>query len=278
MDSYARMAAIIEYLGEHYREQPELKDLARIAKLSIPHFHREFHHWIGVSPKDFTQALTHQYAKATLNAGASVMESAYAAGLSGPGRLHDLCLTMEAVTPGMIKTGGQGLRIDYGSAESPFGPCFFAETERGICRFEFSNKPADALKQELSHDWPNATLFNTDQRAKEIVAHIFRATESTPLKAPLRLWLRASEFQFQVWNALLRLPPGSLTSYQRIGDQIGKAKSARAIGNAVGANPTAILIPCHRVIRSTGLLKGYRWGTGRKRALIAWEGAKRSRH
>ncbi len=278
MDSYARMAVIIEYLEQHYREQPELKDLARIAELSVPHFHREFHHWVGVSPKDFVRALTHEYAKATLKTGASVMESAYAAGLSGPGRLHDLCLSIEAVTPGMIKSGGHGIDIGFGIAPSPFGPCFFAETDRGICRFEFSNKPLDVLKGELCHEWPKAMLYQSDQRAEEIVAQIFAPTDSTPMKAPLRLWLRGSAFQFKVWKALLALPSGTLTTYKNIATQIAQPKSARAIGNAVGANPTAILIPCHRVIRSTGLLKGYRWGTGRKRALIAWEGAKQLCH
>ena len=273
MDSYARMAKIIQYLDEHFHEQPSLDDLSRLAGLSPTHFHREFQKWIGVSPKDFVQGLTHSYAKALLQNGSSVLDAALSAGLSGPGRLHDLCLSIDAITPGTLKNQGDGICIHYGSAESPFGPCFFAESDRGICHFEFLLGSTTSREASLKKNWPNATLKKNLPRAKQLVRQVFSSETPSSKAKPLKLWLRGSQFQFKVWQALIDLEPGSLTCYQALGERIGKTKAARAIGNAVGANPIAVIIPCHRVIRMTGIVRGYRWGTGRKRALIAWEGA-----
>ncbi len=269
------MAAIIHYLDQHFREQPNLETLASVADLSVPHFHREFQRWIGISPKGFVQGLTHEYAKAMLRSGASVLESALSAGLSSPSRLHDLCLSIEAVTPGVVKSEGEGLEIRFGTAKSPLGPCFFAETERGICRLDFLTTSSREAERMLQRDWPRANLTPDPQKANKIVAQMFRRTAPKGSDAPLRLWLNGTRFQLQVWKALIELPTGSLISYQGLGARLNHSKSARAIGNAVAANPIAVLIPCHRVIRSTGLIQGYRWGTGRKRALIAWENALR---
>lgn len=273
MDSYARMAKIIQYLDEHFQDQPSLEQLAQLAGLSPTHFHREFQRWIGVSPKDFVQGLTHQYAKGLLQQGSSVLDAALSAGLSGPGRLHDLCLSIEAITPGTIKSQGEGISIHYGSAESPLGPCFFAESDRGICHFEFILNSSQSHKEALQESWPNAILEENPRRAQQLVSQVFRKKPPQGAEKPLKLWLRGSRFRFKVWRALINLEAASLTCYQSLAEQIGQPKAARAVGNAVGANPVAVLIPCHRVIRRSGIVQGYRWGTGRKRALIAWEGA-----
>ena len=195
------------------------------------------------------------------------------AGLSGPGRLHDLCLSIEAITPGAVKSQGEGVSIHYGSAESALGPCFFAESDRGICHFEFILSSKRSHVETIQKNWPKATLKHNPRRARQLVSKVFRSQPPQTAEKPLKLWLRGSKFQFKVWRALINLELGSLTCYQSIAEQIGQPTAARAVGNAVGANPVAILIPCHRVIRRTGIVKGYRWGTGRKRALIAWEGA-----
>lgn len=274
MDSYARMANIIQYLDEHFQDQPSLEQLAQLTGLSSTHFHREFQKWIGISPKDFVQGLTHKYAKSLLQQGSSVLDAALSAGLSGPGRLHDLCLSVDAITPGTIKTKGEGVSICYGSAESPFGRCFFAESDRGICQFEFNPRSDASNKEALRKIWPNATLNHSPRRAQQLVSDVFREQSPQGAMKHLKLWLRGSKFQFKVWRALIGIEPGSLTSYQSLAQGIGQPSAARAVGNAVGANPVAVLIPCHRVIRCTGIVQGYRWGTGRKRALIAWEGAR----
>ncbi len=273
MDSQTRMAAIIRHLDQNFRQQPSLEQLASLAGLSVPHFHREFQRWTGISPKRFVQGLTHRYAKAMLKSGASVLETALSAGLSGPSRLHDLCLSVESVTPGILKSGGQGLEMRFGTANSLLGPCFFAETDRGICRLEFLTTSSQEAEQALRQEWPNASLRHDPDRARDVVGQLFHPFAPKTTSPQLHLWLKGTPFQIQVWQALIHLPPGSLVNYQTLGRQLDRPTGARAIGNAVGANPIAVLIPCHRVIRSTGLVQGYRWGTGRKRALIAWESA-----
>ena len=270
MNRYDRMARIIQFLEDRFEEQPCLAELAHVAGLSPTHFHREFTTWVGISPKDFVQGLTHRYAKTMLAAGESVLDTALTVGLSGPSRLHDLCVTMEAVSPGEIKSGGRGLQVRYGRAESPFGRCFVASSDRGLCRFEFLVDKTSPPELALRDQWPAAEFEEVEQHAREIVKQVFRLPDAPP-SAPLRLWVRGTAFQFKIWQALLALPRGRLTSYQRIGQAVQHPKAARAVGTAVGANPVAVLIPCHRVIRSTGVVEGYRWGTGRKRALIAWE-------
>lgn len=272
MSGYERMRRIIRWLDEHSREQPTLADLAAAAGLSESQFHREFVRWIGVTPKDFIQCLTLQHARDQLSAGAPVLDAAVEAGLSGPGRLHDLCVTLEAATPGEMKRGGEGLEIQWGGAITPFGPCVIGETSRGICHLAFIEMPPDPV--EIASLWPRARLVRNDQHAQKTADAIFatRRTDQSPLH--LRAWVRGTAFQVRVWRALLEIPPGSLSTYRRIAEAIGSTGAARAVGSAIGSNSLACLIPCHRVIRETGAISGYRWGVGRKRSLIAWEGAR----
>ena len=276
MDRYDRMARVIHYLDQNFREQPSLETLAAVAGLSIPHFHREFRHWTGITPKDFVQGLTLRYVKERLAAGESVLHTALEAGLSGPGRLHDLCVTLTSMSPGELKNQGQELQFRYGRAESPFGECFFSETERGLHEFRFITQLEDSPEQALRQAWPKAKFLESNARASELINQLFGTNPSFSGRE-LKLRVRATAFQFQVWQALLNIPEGNLVTYAGLGEQIGKPQSARAIGNAVGANPLGVIIPCHRVIRKTGLVEGYRWGTGRKRALIAWEAGRERR-
>lgn len=271
MSGYKRMDRIIRWLDKHHAEQPSLGELAALADLSEFHFHREFVRWTGVTPKDFVQCLTLQHARERLGAGATVLDAALDAGLSGPGRLHDLCVTLEAVTPGEVKSGGAGLEIVWGMAETPFGLSLLGETERGICHLDFCEN--ELSFREIQAAWPNANFFRNDQIAAERIEAIFRPRTSHAGTRGLRATIRGTPFQIRVWRALLEIPVGALTTYSRLADRIGKPGAARAVGTAVGANALACLIPCHRVIRETGVISGYRWGVGRKRSLIAWEGA-----
>jgi AraC family transcriptional regulator of adaptative response/methylated-DNA-[protein]-cysteine methyltransferase len=272
MNDYERMAAVIRFLDQGYRQQPTLADLASAAGLSTSHFHRLFVKWIGVTPKDFVQCLTAEHAKGLLRKGASVLDAALDSGLSGPGRLHDLCVTLEAASPGELKSGGLGLAIRYGYASSPFGDCLVAQTARGLCLLSFVERPdPDAAEALLAAEWPAATISRDDRPARALLAQIFTPVSSP--RSPLRAIVRGSEFQVQVWRALLRIAPGSAISYGRLAAALGDRHAARAVGNAVGANPIALLVPCHRVIRESGAVGPYRWGHGRKRALLAWESA-----
>lgn len=268
MSDYERVAQIIEFLDERHAEQPSLEALAQRAGLSPFHFHRLFSKWAGVTPKDFLQCLTVSHAKQLLKRGDSVLSSAIESGLSGPGRLHDLCINLEAATPGELKSGGEGIAIRYGFAPTPFGEWLVAETSRGYCRISFHGHRDDALN-ELQDDWPRAKLKRDDEVARALTARVFeRARGDT-----LNLFVRGTPFQTQVWRALLQIPQGALVSYGAIAGRIGKPTACRAVGTAVGDNPIAILIPCHRVIRETGVIGNYRWGRTRKRSLLAWESA-----
>jgi AraC family transcriptional regulator of adaptative response/methylated-DNA-[protein]-cysteine methyltransferase len=274
MNDYERIAQIIRYLDERRAEQPDLAALAARAGLSPFHLHRLFSAWAGVTPKDFLQCLTLAHARALLRAGESVLGAALETGLSGPGRLHDLCVNLEAASPGELKTGGAGWTIVCGFAESPFGECLVAQGPRGICHLSFVENERAGLV-ELQKEWPRATLRRDDAVAEKLAARIFardfteRARPETG--APLRAFVRGTPFQVLVWRALLEIQPGSLTSYGRLAAAVGKPAASRAVGAAVGKNPLAYLIPCHRVIRETGVLGGYHWGLARKRAMIAWE-------
>jgi AraC family transcriptional regulator of adaptative response/methylated-DNA-[protein]-cysteine methyltransferase len=200
----------------------------------------------------------------------NVLEAALDAGLSGPGRLHDLLVTVEAASPGEFKTGGQGLRIEWGVAHSPFGECSLGWNERGICHLAFHDSDANMSEPaELRADWPNANLHRNDLAARRQAKAIFG--RSTPVTTPLKAFVRGTPFQLKVWRALLRVPEGFVASYSSIADAIGQPNAARAVGTACGSNAIAYLIPCHRVIRETGVVHGYRWGQSRKRALLAWE-------
>lgn len=272
---YQRVARVIRYLDAHHAAQPDLSALAAQAGLSPFHFHRLFHAWAGVTPKDFLQCLTVTHAKALLRRGASVLDAALDAGLSGAGRLHDLCVTLEAATPGELKARGEGQHIVYGRAASPFGDCLIAATARGVCHLEFVEPDADALvPRALLAQWPAAQYTRDDERAAALLAPVFRQAAQPAGSAPLQAYVTGTAFQLRVWRALLRVPPGTLVTYKAIAAAIGAPRSARAVGNAVGSNPLAFLIPCHRVIRDTGIVGGYRWGATRKRAMLAWESAR----
>lgn len=270
MNDFERVAKIIRYLDSNRAAQPRLSSLAAAAGLSEFHFHRLFHRWAGVTPKDFLQALTVEHAKQRLRASASVLDAALDTGLSGPGRLHDLLVTLEAASPGEFRTGGRGLSIEWGSATSPFGACTVGWNARGLCHLAFCD--SESLSQPpraLVENWPNANCRRNDSEAQRRAAHIFQRGNSAPTS--LRAVVRGTEFQLRVWRALLEIPEGAVVSYHQLARAIGRPRAARAVGAACGANPIAYLIPCHRVIRETGVVQGYRWGTERKRALLAWE-------
>jgi AraC family transcriptional regulator of adaptative response/methylated-DNA-[protein]-cysteine methyltransferase len=278
MSNYERIAQIIRYLDAHHAEQPGLAELANHLGLSPFHFHRLFLDWAGVTPKDFLQCCTLAHVKGLLRSGQSVLDSALEAGLSGPGRLHDLCVTLEAASPGELKSGGKGWTIRFGFAPTPFGQCIAGQCPRGVCYLAFvdgaGRPPARAALQET---WPEAELARDDAAIARLAAQVFRRPDPEAERPRIRAFVRGSAFQVRVWKALLLTPPGSLVTYGRLAAAIGQPSAARAVGSAVGHNPLAYLVPCHRVIRETGLLGGYRWGQARKCAMLAWEAAPRGR-
>jgi AraC family transcriptional regulator, regulatory protein of adaptative response / methylated-DNA-[protein]-cysteine methyltransferase len=271
MNDYERIASVIRFLDRNHTAQPDLAALAAGVGLSAFHFHRLFTSWAGVTPKDFLQCLTLQHVKELLGRGANVLDATFEAGLSSPGRLHDLCVTLEAATPGEVKSGGTGIVIAYGFAETPFGCALIGETARGVCHLSFGDDGVETLR---SH-WPAATLHRSDERAAELASQIFTSGNSAAAR-PLRAFVRGTAFQVRVWQALLRVPPGTLTTYSRLAAAVCSVRAARAVGSAVGANPLAFIIPCHRVIRETGVLGNYRWDPVRKRAMLGWELATRT--
>lgn len=273
---YERIARAIEYLRHHAAAQPDLAAVARHVHLSEHHFQRVFTRWAGVSPKRFLQYLTVEHAKIRLGQTLNLLALTADVGLSGPGRLHDLFVTIEGMSPGEMRTGGAGLILRFGIHSSPFGPCLIAVSPRGICALHFVEHQASPLAL-LRRDWPHATLEPDAAGTARLARRIF-----DPLAArrpqPLALLVRGTNFQIQVWRALLRLPLGSVASYRTIAAQVGHPAAARAVGNAVGANPIAWLIPCHRVIRASGSFGPYRWGETRKTALLGWEAAQTGAH
>jgi AraC family transcriptional regulator, regulatory protein of adaptative response / methylated-DNA-[protein]-cysteine methyltransferase len=274
MNDYERIAQIIRFLDEHHAEQPDLTTLAGRAGLSPFHFHRLFSAWAGVTPKDFLQCLSLAHARDLLRNGSPILDAALESGLSGPGRLHDLCVNLEAASPGEMKSGGAGWTITFGFADSPFGKCLIGESPRGICHLSFVENEKAALA-ELQQGWPQAKLNRDDSAVEKIAGRIFRQRAGSETGAPLRAFVRGTPFQVRVWRALLQVHPGALTSYGRLAKAVGKPTAPRAVGAAVGRNPLAYLIPCHRVIRETGVTGDYHWGALRKRAMIAWEGSQR---
>ncbi|MGZ8264246.1 MAG: methylated-DNA--[protein]-cysteine S-methyltransferase [Burkholderiales bacterium] len=275
MNTYERIARVIRYLDAHQAEQPDLATLAAQSGLSPAHFHRLFSAWAGVTPKDFLQCLTVTHAKALLNEGGSVLDAALQAGLSGPGRLHDLCVGLEAASPGELKSGGAGWRLRFGFAESPFGTCSIAQGPRGICHLSFVEEATEpSARASLAAQWPNALLERDDALAAAVARHLF--ARPAQCAAPLRAFVKGTAFQVRVWRALLQVPPGHVVTYGQLATLLGQPSAARAVGTAVGRNPLAFLIPCHRVIRETGVIGGYRWGTLRKRMMLACESAQRS--
>jgi AraC family transcriptional regulator of adaptative response/methylated-DNA-[protein]-cysteine methyltransferase len=275
MTDYERVASVIRYLDAHRGEQPQLGAIARYAGSSASHFHRVFARWAGVTPKAFLQCLTMADARDRLRAGQSVLEAAYDAGLSGPGRLHDLAVRLEAATPGELKSGGGGWTITAGFADTPFGIARAGVVARGFCHLAFVEaRDRAAGARAILEDWPAARIEWNDREVAGLVPSLFTGNPSAQATPGLRALVRGTPFQVQVWRALLRIPPGSLASYGAIARAVGRPTASRAVGAAIGRNAIAWLIPCHRVIRETGALGGYRWGTDRKATMMAWERAR----
>ncbi len=271
---YQRIERAIRFLQARFLEQPDLASVARAVHLSEYHFQRLFSRWAGISPKRFLQFLTIEHAKHQLAASKALLEASLDSGLSSPGRLHDLFVTVEAMTPGEFKRCGEGLQIEYGFHPTPFGQCLLGVTRRGVCWLSFldDGNPADALCEMKSH-WRGANLKRNDKATAPVAARIFgRMTPNGD--GPLRVLLMGTNFQIKVWQALLSIPEGTAASYEAVGAMIGARGRARAVGTAIGRNPIAYLIPCHRVLRKTGALGGYRWGAARKQAIRAWEAAR----
>ena len=265
---YLLVAEIIRHIEDSRLEQPKLEELAAIAGLSPFHFQRLFTRWVGISPKRFLQVLTVEHAKKMLSLSRPVLQATFDAGLSSPGRLHDLFVTLEAVTPGEYKNRGKGLEIRYGMSPCPFGYAFIAVSPRGICRLSFHDRPEDPSGfEELASEWGESDLVFDSAAAAEAANAVFERIST----APHRLYVKGTNFQVQVWRALLMIPDGGLATYGDISRLIGKPGASRAVGSAVGANPVSYLIPCHRVITSLGITGNYRWGPVRKRAMIARE-------
>jgi AraC family transcriptional regulator of adaptative response/methylated-DNA-[protein]-cysteine methyltransferase len=269
--AYLRIASAIRFLAERRHDQPGLAEIGAHVGLSESHLQREFTRWAGVSPKQFLKYLTKESAKRRLR-DATVMDAALDSGLSGPGRLHDLMISCEAMTPGEYKRGGAGLRIRYGVHPSPFGHCLIAATERGICKLTFADGPDDIARQEreLHAEWRAAAISRDDESTAALAGAVFGPASHSSLE----LLLKGSPFQLKVWEALLSIPEGRLASYQQVADMIGRPAAVRAVASAIGRNDIAYLIPCHRVIRSNGEFSQYRWGSERKQALIGWEAAR----
>lgn len=279
MDDYSQMAKAVCYLTENAADQPDLEVLARAAGLSPSHFQRKFVRWVGVSPKDFLQCLLLADARAALGNGVSVETAAWAAGMSGPGRLHDLCVSLTAATPGEIRRGGLGMDICYGYAPSPFGECLLGMTPRGICHLAFTGGDGrGASLERLRRAWPAAALHRDDGAALLQATGIFDPDVDSRGRPPLKLLVKGTPFQVRVWQALLQIPEGEVVSYGQLAAEIRRPGAARAVGSAVGANSIAYLIPCHRVIRGTGVTGTYRWGNARKKIMLALEAARRDRN
>lgn len=273
--NYDRIATAIGYIRDHFKEQPSLEEIAGVVHLSPYHFQRMFTEWAGVSPKKFMQYLSLGYAKALLrDRDPSLFDTAFQTGLSGTSRLHDLFVNLEGMTPGEFKNGGENLDINYSYAETPFGEILVASTPKGICHMAFSEDRALALR-ELKKRFPNARYAQVVDRQQQNALFIFRHDWSR--LGEIKLHLQGTPFQLKVWETLLKIPMGRATTYGKIAGAIDHPGAGRAVGTAVGQNPVAFLIPCHRVIRSTGALGGYRWGEVRKTALLGWEAARTNR-
>ncbi len=271
---YGRIEQAINFLQGNFREQPRLADISATVGLSEYHFQRLFRRWAGISPKRFLQYLTGEYVSELLRNSSSVLEASLDAGLSGPGRLHDLLVNLHGVTPGELKRHGEGLEIRYGIHPSPFGDCLLSTTGRGICGLAFlSPDSRKTTLAELQQRWPEARFREHPQTTQPIIERIFSPGDH-PRGDAIDLYVQGTNFQLKVWEALLRIPPGMLVSYGDIAKRIGIPKAARAVGTANAQNPVALLIPCHRVIRKSGAFGEYRWGETRKQAMFAWEAAR----
>ena len=273
--AYTVVAHAIEYIRANARRQPSLAEIAASVNLSEYHLQRIFTEWAGISPKRFLQYLTKEHAKQALQESTDILTISMEAGLSGPGRLHDLMISCEAMTPGEIKEKGHGVTVIYGIAKTPFGPAMIGWTPRGICYLAFCDDDGNEKEQVLSLQWSAATLVRDDAEARNLSGRIF---PSTPKPGKLHLLLRGTNFQIKVWEALLNIGSSRLASYSTIARLAGVPKSQRAVGSAFASNNIGFLIPCHRVIQESGNAGIYRWGSNRKIAMQAWEAARADKH
>lgn len=267
--AYETVAEAIRFIRRHASEQPTLDDVAAQVGLSAFHLQRTFSVWAGISPKRFLQCLTRDHAKALLRESSDVLAAAHESGLSGPGRLHDLLVACDAVTPGEVRALGANLEISYGFGPTPFGPVIAGTTPRGLCHLQFIDNPASAL-DTLRDEWPLARLTRDDDAVAVTIARLFTGERTDQ---PLHLLLRGTNFQIKVWEALLQVAAGEVVSYQTLARMTGNPRAQRAVGTALAHNRIALLIPCHRVIRESGDVGQYRWGSERKSALLAYESA-----
>jgi len=271
-NDYQRIERAILFIENNFQSQPTLREIAGAVSLSEHHFQRLFKRWAGISPKRFLQFVTAVHAKKLLQSRQGLMEVAYKSGLSSISRLHDLFVNMEAMTPGELRKKGESLTIRYGLHPSPFGECFIAVTDKGISSLEFvGNSDIDTAVADLKNQWKNAQIILDQKATMHYIDKIFggRSQRSRP-----SLSVKGTNFQIKVWEALLKIPQGAVVSYEDLAASIGKPKAVRAVANAVAHNPVAFLIPCHRVIRKTGAIGGYRWGIGKKIAILLWESKK----
>ncbi|WP_286915446.1 bifunctional helix-turn-helix domain-containing protein/methylated-DNA--[protein]-cysteine S-methyltransferase [Flavobacterium sp. UBA4197] len=266
---FDRIAKAITFLQGNFKTQPTLDEVAAYVHLSPFHFQKMFTEWAGVSPKKFLQYLTVEHAKKMLkNNQFTLSETAFETGLSGTGRLHDLFVNIEGMTPGDYKNGGTFLNINYSFEESPFGLLLIASTAKGICHVAFADNPESSL-QDMKHTFPNAVYTEASDSFQKGIMTFFRKDWTAPHQ--LKLHLKGTDFQLKVWETLLKVPMGQLVTYGDIARAINRPKASRAVGTAIGNNPVAFLIPCHRVIQATGVIGEYHWGSARKKAIIGWE-------
>lgn len=273
--NYHRIAQAIDYIHENFKDQPPLDDIASAVGVSPFHFQRLFTEWAGVSPKKFMQYLSIDYAKQLLkNERSTLLDAAYETGLSSSSRLHDLFISIEGMTPGEFKNGGEKLSINYCFAESPFGKIIVASTAKGVCHMSFREDQHLALSELKTH-FPNAQYHQVFDKFQQDALFIFQSDWQQ--LDQIKLHLKGTEFQLKVWETLLTIPMGQLSTYGNVAQKIDKPKAARAVGTAIGNNPVAFIIPCHRVIQASGRIGGYMWGNTRKSAIIGWEASELER-
>ena len=269
---YQRIAQAIDFINANAKQQPSLEEIAGHLHLSPFHFQRLFSHWAGVTPKKYLQILTVDRAKQLLAQSKSLLDVSDSVGLSSSSRLHDHFVQLEAASPGEFKAGGADMEIQYSVAGSPFGDVFIAVTPRGICKLSFLSNNIDQHIVDLHGQWPNARLIMQISETTKMVEALFAGEQN--INEPLSLYVRGTNFQVNVWRALLQIEPGCINSYGQVATAVGRPKASRAVGTAIGSNPVGFFIPCHRVLQQNGKIGGYLWGETRKHAIHAWESAR----